>query len=312
MRPTLSSPRLASLVRSVLTESASEGDIPYGSRQELYDALRPLVVQVWEGVRESAIRRFPSHAVVLGRTRFVPLFTSRDSRPSWLKMGSSGIVNAEFVSQCDDLFATTRAGTRCRASGNLADPPTHNAVYLDVVRSLGLDGLPPRGSYRWRGVGIEDTLMHEIAHAVDSLSSVVRGEQIRDSQDTVVGDIFDPDALGDKRHFMDQVEDRLIRSGASDDGIDRFLLGASRGWDHYVDSGWLRGRAEQVAILIQLVSYLDSVGVPASDFLRMDFEDPRLSAASAGLIDWALVCVLYGLIDEEGVIGLEGIRGEIE
>jgi hypothetical protein len=128
----------------------------------------------------------------------------------------------------------------------------------------------------------------------------------------VVGDIFDPDALGDKRHFMDQVEDRLIRSGASDDGIDGFLLGASRGWDHYVDSGWLRRRAEQVAILIQLVSYLDSVGVPASDFLLMDFEDPRLSAASAGLIDWTLVQVLYGLIDEEGVIGLEGIRGEIE
>jgi len=306
MRPTLSA-----LVRSVLSESAGERDIPYGSRQELYDALRPLVVQAWEEVREGAIRRFPSHAVVLGRTRFVPLFTSRDRRPSWLRMGSDDLA-AKFVSQCDDLFATTRAGTQCRAAGNLADPPTHNAVYLDVVRSLGLDGLPPRGSYRWWAVDISDILMHEIAHAVDSLSSVVSGEQIRDSQDTVVGDIFDPDALGDKRHFMDQVEDRLIRSGASDDGIDGFLLGASRGWDHYVDSGWLRRRGEQVAILIQLVSYLDSVGVPASDFLLMDFEDPRLSAASAGLIDWTLVQVLYGLIDEEGVIGLEGIRGEIE
>lgn len=312
------SPTLSLLARTVLLSESRvilvEGqtrDVRYSSPSHLRDVLRPLLSSAWEDVRAEAIRRFPQHRVVLGRTRFVPIMPG-DPKPKGVLSGEYEIQTAEFVSKCDDLFATTRAGTKCRAEGNLANPPTHNAIYADMVKILGLSGIPASGVFRWKPDDLEEILTHEMSHAIDRLSSVVQGEQIRDSQDQVVADIFDWDALKDRSHFMDQVEDRLIQAGASDDEIDRMLAGFGDAWDHYVKSGWLLRRGEQVATAIQLVSVLNTLGVSGKEFLEMNIADGSgdLSAACRGTLDYGIAMVYYGVLDDAGVIGLEGIRGE--
>jgi hypothetical protein len=234
-----------------------------------------------------------------------------DPKPKGVLSGEYEIQTAEFVSKCDDLFATSRAGTKCRAEGNLANPPTHNAAYLDVEKALGISSLPASGVYRWTPSNVSDILMHELTHAVDILSSVTQGDQIRDSQDIVVTDLFDWDAMGDRQEFLDQLEDRLIRAGGSDDRIDDLLRFGSGAWDHYIGAKWLTKRNEQVAVSISLASLLDEMGISGPDFIRLNLADDPITDDASGIIDYALVVLMYGLLDEEGAIGLEGIKGKI-
>jgi hypothetical protein len=297
---------LSTLVRSLLLEEATR-DVRYSSLEGLRDSLRSLIDSVWEGVREDAISRFPSHEVVLRRTRLVQVFSGADPVPPGV-LRDTDSQGAEFVSKCDDLFATTRGGTKCRAEGNLANPPTHNAVYLDVSGVLGLSSAPKSGTFRFRPDLVSDLLMHELSHAVDRLSSVVGGDRIRDSHASVVEEMFDDGAMRDRDTYLQQFEDRLIQAGGSDEGVARMMTAAGGRWDYYVGSGWLTRQRERVAAAIQLSSLLDQMGITGPEFLEMNLaDDVGAQDEARGVIDFNVLLVLYGVLDSEGVDGLEQI-----
>ena len=305
------SPTLSLLVRTVLLESGSSDrkQIRYSSHAHLREVLRPLLQAAWEDARDDMISRFPAHRVVLGRTRFVPHYPG-DPKPKGVFEIYDGNVVGQFLSQCDDLFATSRAGTKCRASGNLANPPTHNAVYLDVDKILHIKKLPGSGEINFFPSSVTDILRHEMLHAIDILSSVTHGDQIRDSQDVVLTELINWEALKSKQELLDQIEDRLIRAGGSDDGITEFLGHASQYWDHYVGGKWLTKRNELVAVVMALSSILEDMGLTGPEFLGLNIADEsdEIKTASSGVLDYPIVMLMYGIIDEGGAVGLDGIR----
>ena len=283
---------LRQTIRLILKESTSTA-ISYTTHEDLLQKIKPLVDQAWLKVQADSVRRHPDHAIVLQRTRFVPVYPGTPLPKGVLSDANQA---GELVSKCDDLFAKTRLGTKCRADGNLANPPTHNALYIDIIKCLNINALPTSGTYNYSESSIMSLMSHELAHGIDRLSSVAGSDQIRDMASGVIDDLFNSEAVNDKQEFLSQLEDRMIRAGAPDHDIDGALAVGGPAWDHY--KAWFSNKNERVALAIQLANALDQASISGNDFISSNVYQVRNEIPN-DVLSQDLIYVMYGLLADD-------------
>ena len=297
------------LLRALIRESLLlEGIemISYSSLDDLIKKIDARLRSIFETAKRDVKMQHPEHAKVLDRTRFVPVYDGTDVP---LGVLDDDMSFAQFLSKCDGLFSGTRLGVQCRADGNKADPPTHNAMYLDVMGSLGLDDVPQSGNFSWsHDEFIRGIISHEFAHAIDALSQFTKDGKIRDVEEAVLLDLFDMDAVHDKETGKDNVTERMRAAGASDRDIEIAVGNFSIIWDDA--HTWFESEIERSALAIQLATALDKAGITGPDFIRSNLIEIE-NEIDLTIINSGLLGLMYGTLSSSGADGIEQIQDAV-
>jgi hypothetical protein len=296
---------LRSLIRECLLLEGKE-EIKYNSMEDLLAKIDTKIWACFEKVRSDVKKSHPNLSKILDRTKFVPVYEGTPVPPGVLDEDDA---YAQFVSKCDGLFSGTHLGIECRASGNNASPPTHNAMYLDVMLSLPLSDIPESGTFYWSHDDYICSIMsHEFSHAIDDLSQFNGDGKIEDVQEDVLLSLFDTDALEDIEVGKSNLSDRMKSAGSNEKDIETKVSNFSGTWEQV--QSWLSKEYERAALAIQLATALDKAGMTGRDFIGSNLESIE-GEIDESIISEDFITLMYGILSSDGIDGIESIKDAV-